>query len=103
MICRVETNAAALPGRTGGFTRIETLPVGEFSVDLCRREDGAFGLGEIRRGTLPLRRADSLITGQVYVIRWLARCILHPSVAGRRPHGYESRTVASDVRHENPA
>ena len=54
-----------LSPRTERFTRIETLPVGEFSIDLCRREDGAFGLGEIRRGTLPLRRADFLITWQV--------------------------------------
>jgi hypothetical protein len=58
---------AATPSspRTERFTAIETLAVGEFSVDLCRREDGAFGLGEIRRGTLPLRRADILITWQV--------------------------------------
>lgn len=57
--------ATPLSPRTERFTRIETLAVGEFSVDLCRREDGAFGLGEIRRGTLPLRRADVLVTWQV--------------------------------------
>ncbi|MCI0343212.1 MAG: hypothetical protein L0216_19050 [Planctomycetales bacterium] len=54
-----------LPSRLERFTRIETLEVGEFSVDLCRREDGAFGLGEIRRGTLPLRRADFLVTWRI--------------------------------------
>jgi len=57
--------AAPLPGHAERFTRIETLPVGGFSVDLCRREDGVFGLGEVHRGTLPLRRADFLITWQV--------------------------------------
>ncbi|HZO84962.1 MAG TPA: hypothetical protein VFC26_07105, partial [Verrucomicrobiae bacterium] len=53
------------PARTEHFTRIDTLQVGEFAVDLCRREDGAFGLGEIRHGVMPLRRADFLITWQV--------------------------------------
>jgi hypothetical protein len=54
-----------LSSGTGQVSKMETLAVGEFSVDLCRREDGVFGLGEIRRGTRPLRRADSLITWQV--------------------------------------
>ncbi|HZO83952.1 MAG TPA: hypothetical protein VFC26_01985, partial [Verrucomicrobiae bacterium] len=53
------------PARTEHFTRIDTLQVGEFAVDLCRRDDGAFGLGEIRRGTMPIRRGDFLITWQV--------------------------------------
>jgi len=54
-----------LPARTERFTVIDTVQVGEFSIDLCRREDGVFGLGEIRKGKLPLRRADFLITWQV--------------------------------------
>lgn len=54
-----------LPARRERFTVIETLTVGDFSIDLCRREDGAFGLGEIRKGKMPLRRADALITWQV--------------------------------------
>lgn len=54
-----------LPARNERFTKIETLQVGEFAVDLCRRDDGAFGLGEIRHGTTPVRRADFLITWQV--------------------------------------
>jgi len=53
------------PARIERFTRIETLQVGGFSVDLCRREDGAFGFGEIRRGALRLRRADFLVTWRV--------------------------------------
>jgi predicted amidohydrolase len=57
--------AAPLPPRLERFVRIETLSVGEFAIDLCRREDGAFGLGEIRHGTMPLRRTDFLITWQV--------------------------------------
>jgi hypothetical protein len=57
--------AVALAQRTEQFTKIETLSVGEFSVDVCQRDDGAFGLGEVRRGTLPLRRADFLITWRV--------------------------------------
>jgi hypothetical protein len=57
--------AAALPARKERFSRIETVSLGGFSIDLCRREDGAFGLGEIRKGKLPLRRADFLITWQV--------------------------------------
>jgi len=63
----VSANAAAQDNtpRAERFTKIETLPVGEFSVDLCRREDGVFGLGEIRRGDLLLRRADFLITWQI--------------------------------------
>lgn len=59
-----ESDVNSLPARTERFTKIETLQVGEFSIDLCRREDGAFGLGEIRRGRLPIRRADFLITWQ---------------------------------------
>lgn len=56
---------APLPARQEPFRVIETLRVGEFSIDLCRRNDGAFGLGEVRAGKLPLRRADFLITWQV--------------------------------------
>ena len=56
---------ATLASRTERFTKLETLTVGEFAVDLCRRDDGAFGVGEIRRGTLPLRRSDFLINWQV--------------------------------------
>src|SRR5262245_7928562 len=51
-----------LPARVERFTKVETLQVGEFTIDLCRRDDGAFGLGEVRREKLPLRRADFLIT-----------------------------------------
>lgn len=57
--------ATPLPPRTECFNRVETLQVGDFTVELCRRNDGAFGLGNIRKGTLPLRRADSLVTWQV--------------------------------------
>lgn len=46
------------------FSRIDTIQMNEFTIDLCRRDDGAFGLGEIRKGKLPLRRADFLITWQ---------------------------------------
>ncbi len=53
-----------LPARVERFTIIETIQVGEFAIDLCRREDGAFGLGEIRKGVIPIRRADFLITWQ---------------------------------------
>ena len=59
------TSGAPPPAREERFSRIETLSVGDFSIDLCRREDGAFGLGEIKRGAMPLRRADSLITWTV--------------------------------------
>jgi len=55
----------AMPERFDRFEVIETLQVAEFLIDLCRREDGAFGLGEIRRGDLPLRRSDFLVTWQV--------------------------------------
>jgi hypothetical protein len=54
-----------LPARRERFNVIETIQIGDFSIDLCRRQDGAFGLGEIRKGKLPLRRADFLITWQV--------------------------------------
>jgi hypothetical protein len=54
-----------LPARIERFQVVETLDVGEFSIELCRRADGAFGLGQVRRGDLPLRRSDSLITWQV--------------------------------------
>jgi hypothetical protein len=57
--------ARPLPSRHERFRRIETLRVGDFAIDLCRRSDGAFGLGEIRRGALPVRRADFLVTWQV--------------------------------------
>jgi len=56
---------ALLPERRERFSVIETLRLGDVSIDLCRREDGAFGLGEVRKGTLPLRRADSLIMWKV--------------------------------------
>src|SRR5262249_9273318 len=56
---------APLPARREQFSVIETLQVGDCSIDLCRREDGAFGLGEVRTGKLPLRRADSLIRSQI--------------------------------------
>jgi len=39
--------------------------VGEFTIDLRRREDGAFGLGAIRKGDLALRGNDLLVTWQV--------------------------------------
>src|SRR2546426_8721100 len=55
----------ALPARVGQFTKLETIQVGEFSIDVCRREDGAFGLGEISKGKLLIRRADFLVTWQV--------------------------------------
>jgi len=57
--------ADPLPARMEPFTKIETLRVGEFAIDLCHRKDGAFGLGEIRRGELSIRRADFLVTWQV--------------------------------------
>jgi hypothetical protein len=56
---------ALLPARQERFAVIETLQAGDFSIDLCRRDDGAFGLGEVRKGKLALRRADSLVTWQV--------------------------------------
>ena len=31
-----------LPTRTEPFAKMETLRVGEFAIDLCRREDGGF-------------------------------------------------------------
>src|SRR5262245_39023691 len=62
---RDPSKPAVTPARRERFAVIDTLQVGDFSIDLCRREDGAFGLGEIRKGKLPLRRADSLITWQV--------------------------------------
>jgi hypothetical protein len=65
-----------LPARRETFTVLETLAVGDCAVELCRREDGAFGLGAVRRGTLALRRADFLAT-------W--------SVAGRAPAFTERR------------
>lgn len=57
--------AEPLPSRTEQFTIIETLHVGAFAIDLCRRDDGAFGLGSIRRGDLAIRRADFLVHWQV--------------------------------------
>jgi hypothetical protein len=56
---------APLPPRSEHFQKIGTLRVGGFAIDLCRRADGAFGLGEIRRGARPVRRADFLVTWQV--------------------------------------
>jgi hypothetical protein len=53
------------PPRLEQFTKMDTLRVGDFSIDLCRRDDGAFGLGEIRRGDRPLRRADFLIAWKI--------------------------------------
>src|SRR5262245_34313507 len=58
-------NATRLPTWQDRYEVIDTLRVGEFSIDLCRREDGAFGLGKIGKGELPLRRADFLITWEV--------------------------------------
>jgi hypothetical protein len=57
------------------FTLIETLDVGGFSIELCRRDDGAFGLGGMRLGKTPLRRVDSLITWRVdgQVPRYVSR------------------------------
>lgn len=57
--------ADPLPTRAEQFTKTETLRVGEFAIELCRRDDGAFGLGGIRRGDLLIRRADFLVTWQV--------------------------------------
>ncbi|MBI3882144.1 MAG: hypothetical protein HY301_19050 [Verrucomicrobia bacterium] len=57
--------APPLPARHDRFEKIETINVGEFTVELCRRDDGAFGLGEIRRGPLRLRRTDFLVTWRV--------------------------------------
>jgi hypothetical protein len=54
-----------LPARAERYQKIETVELGEFSIDLCRRDDGAFGLGEVRKGRLPLRRGDFLITWNV--------------------------------------
>jgi hypothetical protein len=62
---KVKHTDTPLAARSERFTVIETLHVGDFSIDLCRRDDGAFGLGEVRKGKLPLRRADALITWQV--------------------------------------
>ncbi len=58
-------NVEPLPPRQETFQRIDTLSVGEFSFDLCRRADGAFGLGEVRRGAVGIRRADFLMTWQI--------------------------------------
>jgi hypothetical protein len=60
-----EAISRTLPPRVEQFTKTETINVGEFSIDLCRRVDGAFGLGEIRRGSLQLRRDDFLIRWQI--------------------------------------
>ncbi len=57
--------SVTLSPRLERYVPIETLKVGGFSVDLCRREDGAFGLGEIRRGAAPIRRADFLVTWKI--------------------------------------
>ena len=54
--------ATPLPSRMGRFSTIEILKVGDCAVELCRRDDGAFGLGNVVQGTLPLRGADSLVT-----------------------------------------
>ena len=59
---KAPSTAIPLPSRLEQFTRIETIAVGDFAVDLCLDEDGAFGLGEIRHRALLLRRADFLIT-----------------------------------------
>lgn len=78
---------APLPARQEQFTVIETIHVGDLSVDLCRRADGAFGLGEVRKGKMPLRRADSLITWQV---------------AGKTP-GFERRQGSTVWLRDPPA
>ena len=64
---RVALAALLLPLvlRAEQFSKIETLLVGEFAIDLCSREDGAFGLGEVRRGALSLRRTNFLVTWQI--------------------------------------
>ena len=54
-----------LASRAEQFSKIETLQVGEFAIDLCRRDDGAFGLGEVRRAALLVRRGDFLATWQI--------------------------------------
>lgn len=54
-----------LPSRRERFEKFDTIQAGEFAIDLCRRDDGAFGLGEIRRGAVSLRRADFLVTWRV--------------------------------------
>jgi hypothetical protein len=59
------TGGATLAPRLEPFEKIETLAVGEFSVDVCRRSDGAFGLGEIRHGSQPIRRPDFPVTWKV--------------------------------------
>jgi hypothetical protein len=64
------------PARTERFTVVETLAVGDCSIELVRRDDGSFGLGRIRLGALELRRADFPI---VWRIDGRA-----PSMAGRR-------------------
>src|SRR5262245_15264164 len=53
--------APLLPERFEQFTAIETVDVGGVSIDLCTRDDGAFGLGAIRRGGLDWRRTDFLV------------------------------------------
>src|SRR5262245_50810446 len=44
----------APPPREESLERIETIRVGGFSIELGRRQDGAFGIGEVRRGEFPL-------------------------------------------------
>jgi hypothetical protein len=56
---------AVAPALTEAFERLETITAGDCAIDLCRREDGAFGLGEIRQGGRLLRRADFLATWKV--------------------------------------
>lgn len=75
--------AGPSPARLERFAKIETLVVGDFAIDLCRRDDGAFGLGEIRRGDRRLRRSDFLI---VWTIDGKV-----PSFAGRRGQGVSLR------------
>lgn len=58
----VPAASAVLPARRERFTRLATVGVGEFEVDLCRREDGAFGLGTIRLRGRAIRRDDFLVT-----------------------------------------
>ncbi len=60
-----EPKAPAAAARVERFERIDTLTVGDCAIDLCRREDGAFGLGEIRQGRRALRRADFLVTWKI--------------------------------------
>lgn len=49
----ITLEAIPSPPRTERFGRTETLPVGDFAVELCRRDDDAFGLVNVRRSHYP--------------------------------------------------